>query len=123
VSINICIADGQARVRYGLRILLEQQPGWQIAGEAANALELLTILDRSSPDLLLIDWQLPGLSPRELLNLLHLAYPHLFVISLSGQSELRQAALAAGADLFVSKTEPPGKLISLIQELQTDGIL
>ena len=103
-----------------MRILLEQQPGWQVAGEAADALELLTMLDHSKPDLVLIDWQLPGLSHRELLKLLRLAYPHLFLISLSGRSELRQAALAAGADMFVSKTEPPGKLIALIQELAFD---
>jgi DNA-binding NarL/FixJ family response regulator len=122
VSVKICIADGQARVRYGLRVLLEQHSGWIVTGEAADAHELLEVLECGFPDILLLDWQLAGIPPRELLTILNNAYPTLFVITLSGRSETRRAALAAGADAFVGKTESPRKLIAIIQEFQTDRI-
>jgi DNA-binding NarL/FixJ family response regulator len=111
---KICIADGQSRVRYALRILLEQQPGWQVTGEAANARELGERVRCDAPDVVLLDCELPGLPLEALLSALRRARPKLRVISLSGRYELRQAALEAGADAFASKAEPPEKLIHLI---------
>jgi DNA-binding NarL/FixJ family response regulator len=114
---KICIADGQSMVRYGLRILLEQQRGWQITGEAASAQELIEQMSYDSPDIVLLDWELPGMPLDRLLKSLRQACPELQVISLSGRYELRQAALEAGADAFASKAEPPEKLIQLIGQL------
>jgi len=111
---KICIADSQSRVRYGLRILLEQQPGWRVTGEAACALELIEQVRCDSPDVVLLDWELPGMEFKALLKSLRETCPELQVISLSGRNELRQAALEAGADAFASKAESPEKLIQLI---------
>ena len=44
-----------------LRVLLEQQPGWRVAGEAADAQSLLDMARRGCPDLVLADWELPGM--------------------------------------------------------------
>ncbi len=51
---KIGIADPQARVRFSLRILLEQQPGWIIGGEAVDCQELFDLLRGVSLDLLLM---------------------------------------------------------------------
>jgi DNA-binding NarL/FixJ family response regulator len=114
---KICIADNQSRVRYGLRILLEQQPGWHVIGEVANAIELIERVRCDPPDVVLLDWELPGMSLGGLLTSLREACPELLVISLSGRYELRQPALKAGADAFANKAEPPEKLIHLIRQL------
>lgn len=111
---KICIADGQSRVRYGLRLLLEQQPGLQVTGEAASAQELNQRVRRDPPDVVLLDCELPGVPLEDLLISLRKVSPQLRVISLSGRYELRQAALQAGADAFASKAESPEKLIQLI---------
>ena len=117
---RICIADSQSRVRFGLRVLLEQQPGWKVIGEAADTQELLQQVCSNLPDLVLFDWELPGIPAAELLTRLRQLCPALRVIPMSGRHELRLAALEAGADAFASKTESPERLVALIRELHPD---
>ncbi len=114
---QIGIADPQARVRFGLRILLEQQTGWIVCGEAADDQELQALARDHKPDLLLIDWNLPGEQPACILHLLQVQFPGIIRITMSGRQELRQAALKAGADAFVCKAESAEKLLDLIRAL------
>ncbi len=121
VTINICIADSQSRVRFGLRVLLEQQAGWKVVGEAAEAHELLKQIYSDCPDLVLLDWDLPGMPAEILLTILRQACPKSRIIALSGRDGLRQLVLETGVDAFVSKTETPEKLITMIQQIARDA--
>ena len=121
-ALNILIGDAQPRVRFGLRLLLEQQPGWRVAGEAVDAQALIKAVLSSCPDLVLLDWELPGMPARELLAVLRQACPHLGVIFMSGKDELRQAVLQAGADVFAYKADPPEKLLGLIRGLLAEKV-
>ncbi len=118
---RICIADDQARVRFGLRILLEQQPGWQVACEVINAKELLEKIKESYPDLVLLDGDLPGTPTQLLLPTLRELCPNLRVVILSGRPEMQRIALQAGADAFASKAESPEKLLGLIRKISLAG--
>lgn len=111
---RILLADDQPAVRHALRVLLERQPGLEVVGEAADGLGLLTQSAATRPDLVLLDWQLPGVLPPELLLALRRISPHLPVIALSGRPEVKGAALQAGADAFVCKCDPPELLLSAI---------
>jgi DNA-binding NarL/FixJ family response regulator len=115
---RILLADGQPRVRFALRVLLERQPGWQVMGEAADVRSLLAQMDTACPDLVLLDWGLPGRAVADLLPALRRACPDLAVIALSGRPEVRRAALAAGADVFVSKADPPERLLAAILSVE-----
>ena len=64
---RILLADDQPKVRFALRALLEQQPGLKVVGEAVNADDLVTQTQESCPDVLLLDWELPGLAANEFL--------------------------------------------------------
>jgi DNA-binding NarL/FixJ family response regulator len=114
---RILLADDQAKVRSALRLLLEQEEDIEVLGEAVDATGLLDWVKVASPDLLLLDWELPGLGPGLLAALRELC-PSLDVIALSGRPESRQAALSAGADAFVSKGDPPEKLLAAICDCQ-----
>jgi DNA-binding NarL/FixJ family response regulator len=116
-TLNILIRDVQSRVRFGLHVLLEEQPGWRVAGEAVDAQALLDRIRGGCPDLVLLDWELPGMSAEALLATIRRACPDLRVIFMSGKDELREAALRAGADVFAYKADPPEKLLRLIREL------
>ena len=116
-TLNIVIGDAQPRVRFGLHVLLEEQPGWRIAGEAVDVQALLDRIRDGCPDLVLLDWELPGMPAEELLATIRQACPDLRVIFMSGKDELREAALRAGADVFACKADPPEKLLRLIREL------
>lgn len=113
---RIFIADRQPRVRYGLRVLLEQQPGWKVSGEAANVQELLESIQDDCPDLILLDWELPGTTAPDLLLKLRTYCPNLFVVSMSAHPSAQQLAKQAGADDFASKIEPAEKLIGMIHK-------
>ena len=113
---RILLADSQPKVRFGLRVLLERQPGLKIVGEANNVEELSAQMKAGCPDLLLLGWSLPGLAGAELLSSLREACPGLSIIVLSGRPEMRRQALAAGADAFVCKCDPPETLLAAIAD-------
>jgi DNA-binding NarL/FixJ family response regulator len=116
---QILLADNQPKVRFGLRVLLERQPGLKVVGEATNAEDLLAQMKTDCPDLVLLGWGLPGLAKVDLLSALRRACPGLFVIVLSGRTEVRRAALDAEADAFVYKCDPPERLLAAIADCVT----
>jgi DNA-binding NarL/FixJ family response regulator len=111
---RILLADAQAKVRFALRVLLERQPGIEVMGEATDAEDLLTQIEAACPDLVLLSWELPGRARADLLPSLRQICPNTAVIALSGRLEACQAALTCGADAFVSKGEPPERLLAAI---------
>ena len=117
---RILVADDQPKVRFALRVLLERQPGLKVVGEAADADDLLVQVEMACPDLVLLDWELPGLAGGDLLSALRGVCPNLFVIALSGRLEVRRAALEAGADAFVYKCDPPERLLAAIADCSTE---
>ena len=116
---RILLADDQPKVRFALRVLLERQSGFEVVGEATNAEDTLARVQASSPDLLLIGWELPGLAGMDLLPALRRSRPDLMIIALSGRPEACRIALAAGADAFVSKSDPPERLLAAIADVDT----
>ena len=114
---QVVLADDQAKVRSALRLLLEHQPDVKILGEAVDTTGLLDWVKAACPDLVLLDWELPGLPAATLLPLIHDICPGLRVIALSARPESRQAALDDGADAFVCKGDPPERLLLAIDEI------
>ena len=112
---RILLADSQSRVRFALRSLLEEQSELVLVGEVTDCKELLAQVEAVCPDLVLIDWDLPDMATVELLPALQKMCPGLHVIALSSRPEVRQDALAAGAQAFVSKAGPPEPLLAAIQ--------
>ena len=117
---RVLLADDQAWLRSAVRLLLEQEPDIEVVGEAAEANVLISIVEAVAPDLLLLDWELPGTRTggERLLRRLHTCCPHIAVIVLSGRPEAAARALDAGADYFVSKAEPPDSLLAAILDVR-----
>ncbi len=113
---RILIADRQHKVRFALRVLLERQPGYEVMGEATNAQGLLDQAEVACPDVVLLSWELSDSTGTDLLPALREICPDLIVIALSGRLGVCQAALDAGADAFVSKGNPPEKLLAAIND-------
>jgi DNA-binding NarL/FixJ family response regulator len=115
---RILLAESRPRVRFALRALLEEQPGLQIVGEAAHGQDLLAQIEAACPDLVLLSWGLPGQTGTDLLTVLRSVCDDLYVIVLSGRPEARQAILDAGASAFISKVEPPERLLAAIESVE-----
>lgn len=112
---RVLLADDQAKVRSALRLILEQEPGVEIVGEAVGVAQLLALAKELYPDLILLDWELRKAANGSLLPALRSLCPLLKVIVLSARPEARQAALAAGADAFVSKVDGPRALLNTLR--------
>jgi DNA-binding NarL/FixJ family response regulator len=125
-QVRIFLADDQAKVRSALRLLLDHEPGLYVVGEADETEDLLVQVEATNPDLILLDWELPdrsvtnssGGSGSRLISTLRAYCPSLRVIALSGRLEARQASLAAGADAFVSKGDPPERLLTTLRAIE-----
>jgi DNA-binding NarL/FixJ family response regulator len=113
----VLIADGRARVRSALRWLLEQQPGIQILGEAVDATGVFDWIRAACPDVVLLDWELPGRDSSELVVELGRKCPTMAIVILSSQPEAAQAAMETGAHAFVSKGDPPERLLMALDQL------
>ncbi len=119
---RVLLADDQAWLRSALRLLLEQEPDVEVIDEAGEAKSLLSKTQSARPHLVLLDWELPGMRAggggRQLLATLHGFCPNLAVIVLSGRPEAGASAIAAGADFFVSKAEPPESLLAALRAVK-----
>jgi DNA-binding NarL/FixJ family response regulator len=113
---RVLLADDQSQVRSALRLLLEYGAKWRVIGEASEAEELLARARADHPDLVLLDWELPGLEHAQALHVLRQQCPRLKIIVLSGRPEARQDALAIGVDGFVSKGDPPERLLAAMSD-------
>ncbi len=114
---KILIADDEPRVRSALRLVLEHQPHTQVAGEAGSGAGLLATLITACPDLVLVDWELPGLPTPGLVQSIRNLCPTVLIVAMSSRPESYRAALAAGADAFVSKGDPPDRLLATLRIL------
>jgi len=112
--IRVLIADDQPQVCSAVRLLLVHQPDVVVVGEARDLEQTLALSARQHPDLVLLDWELPGQSDTGALESLRALDPGVVVIALSGQPQARRAALSAGVDGFVSKGDPPERLLAAI---------
>ena len=115
---RILLADDRATVRSAMRLALEHEPGLTVDTEAASAPELLAKLDKARPDLVILDWELPGVRTVHLVPVLRLLVPGLRIIAVSSRDEVRSAALAAGVDAFASKGEGSERLLEAVRAMR-----
>lgn len=116
---RVFLADDQKPVRSAIRLLLEQETGMEIVGEAGDAAHLLAQVEQAKPHVILLDWELPGLPGGDLLRLLRFLLPRTAVVALSGRPESREEANKAGVNAFVSKCASSEELLAVLQALLT----
>lgn len=115
---RVLLADGKPALRSAMRLLLEQEADVNIVAEVADAESLAAAMAQLHPDLVLLDWELPGLQGGNMaagvFSALNACCPNVRIIVLSGRPEAGPPALAAGASSFVSKADPPERLLAAL---------
>jgi DNA-binding NarL/FixJ family response regulator len=107
---RVLIATPQPDVRAALRLLLLDLT-MEVVGEAADWPTALALAPETRPDISLVDWELITVNSGNTLTQLREACPAAVVIVLISQMDARQqAALSAGADAFISKSEMPDRV-------------
>jgi DNA-binding NarL/FixJ family response regulator len=120
--IKVLLADDQVQVRSALRLLLEQQPQVIVVGEVENGDALLHSLHSNCVDLVLLDWELSQAKHSHrnasagLVAQIRACCPRMAIVALSTLPEARHAALQAGVDAFISKGDPPERLLAAVRD-------
>ncbi len=114
---RVLLADDNPNLRSALRLLLETRLEFELIVEARDMEHVLAQVEDSRPDCIILDWELPGRPIRERVSVLRTLVPHLKVIAISARPESKEAALAEGAEAFISKNEPPILILDRIQKI------
>ncbi|MBB4916079.1 BTAD domain-containing putative transcriptional regulator [Streptosporangium saharense] len=124
-ALRVVVADDQALVRTGLRVVLDSEPGFQLVGEAENGEHAIAVVRETRPDLVLMDIQMPRLdgltAARRILA--DEAPPKVIMMTTFGTDDNLYAALRAGVSGFVLKTSAPEQLISAMRAAQAGDAL
>nr|WP_276510841.1 response regulator transcription factor [Herbiconiux flava] len=109
--------DDHPLVRAGLVALLEEAGGIAVVGEASDGGDALALIERTRPDVLLMDLSMPGTGGIEATGIVRREHPELAVVILTSShtgDDLR-AALAAGATGYVVKDAEPAEIAAAVQ--------
>jgi len=117
---RVLVADDQVKVRSALRVLLGQHLNWEVVGETGEAAQLSVQICDTRPDVVLLDWELPGLVLDGAFSVFRARFPDTKIVALSGRPEACQEALAAGVDAFVSKMDSPERLLDTLAALKEE---
>jgi DNA-binding NarL/FixJ family response regulator len=112
---NIVLACADLDLRLALAMSLREEPGTNVVGTASETEGLLALIQTTRPDLVLLDWDLPGRPCAQVLGTARSANGQPAFIVLGKEASTEQPALAASADAFVVKGEPPGRLLAAIR--------
>jgi DNA-binding NarL/FixJ family response regulator len=125
VTTRVVVADDQALVRAGLKMVLEAEPDIEVVGEAADGNEVLDVARRSSPDVVLMDIRMPGLDGLEASRRLLAGStpPKVLVLTTFDEEDYLYEALRAGTSGFLLKVSPPEQLIAAIRTVAAGNAL
>jgi DNA-binding NarL/FixJ family response regulator len=115
---KILIADDNELLRGALKTSLSGQGGWTICGEAADGIAAVRMAEELKPDLIVLDFLMPGLNGLQAAAKIGKASPEipivLYTMHMSGQ--LEREAHKVGVRKVISKAEPFQAFISALQE-------
>ncbi len=104
-TLRIVLADDHQIVRDGLRALLNAEPDFAVVGEAEDGLQVVDLVERLQPEVLIVDVMMPGLNGLEATRQIHLRVPNtrVLVLSMYANEAYVMAALRNGAAGYILK--------------------
>ena len=118
-TIRILIVDDQRRARRSVKALLATKFQLAETCEAATGIEAIRCVEECKPDIVLMDARMPEMDGIEATRIIKTKSAPTLVIMLSMYPEYEADALAAGASAFVSKGEPPERLLEALTKVSS----
>ncbi len=116
-SFRILIVDDQVRTRQSLKALLTTKFPQAEITEAANGMDAMQSVRKQNPNVVLMDVLMPEMDGLTCTRLIKSLTPRINIIVLTLYAEYQKAALAAGADTFISKGEPTERLLTTLANI------
>ena len=116
-SLKVLVADDHRLIVEAIRLALDEDDDIEVVGEATDGTQVLPLVGRTNPDVVLLDVRMPGMDGLTCLDRLRKSYPAVTVVMLSGQDdpETIRSALDRGATSFVAKHVDPRDLASALR--------
>jgi DNA-binding NarL/FixJ family response regulator len=119
VTVRVVLADDQALLRKGFRMILEAEDGIEIVGEAADGSDAVRLVELYQPDVVLMDVRMPVLDGIEATRAIATSpasgETRVLILTTFDLDEYAFSALRAGASGFLLKDVPPAELVAAIR--------
>ena len=116
-AIRVLIAEDNERFRQGLRALLDATPDVELAGEAADGADAVALAERTQPDVILMDLQMPGMDGIEATRRILETSPHIgiLILTMFEDDDSVFAAMRAGARGYLLKGALKAEILRAIR--------
>lgn len=123
-TIKVLLADDHRLIIEAVRCVLEAAGGFEVVGEATSGSQVLPLVSRTNPDVVVLDIRMPGVDGLKCLDSIRQKHESVKVVVLSGfdDPDSIQAALNRGASAFVTKHVDPRDLPSVIRQVVEESV-
>jgi DNA-binding NarL/FixJ family response regulator len=120
MGLRLLLADDHEIVRKGLRALLEAEPGWQVAAEAADGRDAVEKAQQIKPDIAILDISMPSLNGLEATRQIvkGISQTKVLVLTMHDSDPLIQQVLEAGARGYLLKSDAARDLVAAVDALR-----
>jgi DNA-binding NarL/FixJ family response regulator len=115
---RIILADDHALIRQGLGKIIEGVDDLRVVGEAGDGIELLSLLQRLNPDMVIVDLSMPKLRGIEAIREIKKLDAKVKILVLTMHKEYLHQSLAAGAEGYLLKEDIDRELFSAIEHIR-----
>ena len=121
---RILLADDHSLFLHGLKRILEEKRDLEVIGEAGDGLELLDLLSKLTPHLIILDISMPNLRGIEAIHEIKITYPRVKILMLTMHNDkgYLYQSISAGADGYFLKKDADNELLSAIEKIKGGGI-
>lgn len=122
--LKVLIADDHPLILAGVRRALERSENIEVVGEARSPQELMGLIERRRPQVVLMDLRMPGIQGTEHIEQVRSTWPDVKVVVLSAHEDRPSidSALRAGASAFVVKSVSPSDIAAVLRQVATGAV-
>lgn len=123
MAVRVTIFDDNKRLLDSLSVLIDGSPGFQMAGTFENCNDILRSVEKTQPDVILMDIEMPGINGIEAVKMVKQHFPKMNVMMQTAfeNDESVFAAICAGASGYILKGTAPSKILECIIEVYQGG--
>jgi len=116
----LVLADDHVLFREGIKSLLQRKTYFEIVGESSDGLELLRLLDKVTPQMVILDISMPSLRWIEAIHEIKTIHPDvkILILTMHKDKELLRQAITAGAEGYLLKEDAGAELFSAIEKIR-----